>query len=217
MNILILGAGQVGRALAKSLAIDPQNHITIIDQDSKRLSIVQKYLDIRTIQGHASYPSILEDANIVSMDMVIAVTVSDEINILIYQMAHILYKVKKKFARIRAFDYLDNKLFNSNIITLDSVFSPEKLVTEHIKKIIQQKGTSEVLEFENGSIQLVTVKVYGHTIMDNTTIAKLHDELSYLKFRIVSVYRKKQIISPDGDTIIKENDEVSFICEKNLC
>ncbi|RUA06223.1 MAG: Trk system potassium transport protein TrkA, partial [Gammaproteobacteria bacterium] len=101
MNILILGAGQVGVSLAKYLSLDEENDITIVDKDEENLSSIQRYLDVKTICGHGSYPNILEEAEIKTMDMVIAVTKSDEGNMLACQIAHTLYGVNKKIARIR--------------------------------------------------------------------------------------------------------------------
>ena len=130
MKILILGAGQVGSSLAKYLESDKENDITIIDKDEANLSSLQRHLDIKTISGHAYYPNILEEADIKNMDMVIAVTRSDEGNMLACQMAHTLYQVDKKVARIRTAEYLHREeLFAPDAIPIDFVINPESLVT----------------------------------------------------------------------------------------
>ena len=106
MKILILGAGQVGSTLAKYLSLDSDNDITIVDQKEEMLTPLQRHLDIKTVIGYGAYPSVLEKAGIKSMDVVIAVMRSDERNMVACRMAHTLYNVKKKIARIRTTEYL---------------------------------------------------------------------------------------------------------------
>jgi len=153
MKILILGAGQVGSSLAKYLGSDDENDITIVDKDEANLSSLQRHLDIKTVCGHASYPNILEEAGIKSMDMVIAVTKSDEGNMLACQMAHTLYQVDKKVARVRTAEYLHRKeLFSDDAIPIDFVITPEGLVTNYIKRVVEEPGAEQVFEFENGKM-----------------------------------------------------------------
>ena len=108
MNIIILGAGQVGSALAQFLAKE-NNNITIVDTDTQRLQKLQDHIDVRTVVGHAAYPSILEQAGAEDADMLIAVTPSDEVNLLACQIAKILFKIPDKIARIRRSEYIDRK------------------------------------------------------------------------------------------------------------
>ena len=152
MKILILGAGQVGATLARYLSEDSDNDITIIDKAESNLLDLQRHLDIKTICGQASYPNILEEADIRNMDMVIAVTKSDEDNMLACQMAHTLYRVNKKIARIRTAEYLHRKeLFSDEAVPIDFVITPEILVTNYIKRVVEEPGSEQVFEFENGS------------------------------------------------------------------
>jgi len=123
MKILILGAGQVGSTLAKYLSEDDDNDITIIDKDEVNLLDLQRHLDIKTVCGFAAYPNILEEADIRNMDMVIAVTRSDEGNMLACQMAHTLYQVDKKIARVRTAEYLHRKELFSNELLLPKGWS----------------------------------------------------------------------------------------------
>ncbi len=215
MNILILGAGQVGSALAKSLASDPINNITVIDIDEEKLLLIQRYLDIKTITGNGAYPNILEDANIVDMDMLIAVTNSDEQNMIACQMAHSLYNVKKKIARIRTIEYLKHdELFNKSAIPIDHVITPEELVTTHIKRIIEEPGSTQVLDFENGYVKLVTVKAYQGTPIVGRPIKELHEHLPRNQVRVVALYRNEKAITAYGDTIIESGDSVYFIAKQ---
>ncbi len=215
MKILILGAGQVGSTLAKYLASDSENDIAIIDKDELNLSSLKRYLDIKTVCGYASYPNILEEAGIKKMDMVIAVTHSDEGNILACQMAHTLYQVDKKIARIRTAEYLHRKeLFSPNAIPIDFVITPEVLVTNYIKRVVEEPGAEQVFEFENGLVQLVETKAYAGTPIVGCPIKELHQHLPKTRMRIVSIYRDGKVIPAYGDTVIKDADRVYFVTKK---
>ena len=215
MKILILGAGQVGSSLAKYLESDKENDITIIDKDEANLSSLQRHLDIKTISGHAYYPNILEEADIKNMDMVIAVTRSDEGNMLACQMAHTLYQVDKKVARIRTAEYLHREeLFAPDAIPIDFVINPESLVTNYIKRVVEEPGAEQVFEFENGLVQLVETRAYAGTPIVGHPIKELHQHLPKISMRIVSLYRNGKTIPAYGDTVIKDGDRVYFVTKK---
>ncbi len=216
MNILILGAGQVGSALAKSLANSDDNNITIIDINSDTLIDLSRHLDIKTITGVASYPKVLEEGGIKEADILIAVTQSDESNMVACQMAHVLYKVQKKIARIRSSEYLHyQKLFSADAIPIDFIISPEILVTNYLKRIIEVPGVTQILEFEDGLIQLVETRAFAGTPIVGLPIKDLHQHLPGTKVRIVSVNRGVKEIDVCSDTIIKHGDKIFFITEKN--
>ena len=215
MKILILGAGQVGSSLAKYLGTDAENDITIVDKDEANLASLQRHLDVKTVCGHASYPNVLEEANIKNMDMVIAVTRSDEGNMLACQMAHTLYQVDKKVARVRTAEYLHRKeLFTDNAIPIDFVITPEGLVTNYIKRVVEEPGAEQVFEFENGLVQLVETRAYAGTPIVGRPIKELHEHLPKTQMRIVSLYRNNRAIPAYGDTVIKAGDRVYFVTKK---
>ncbi len=215
MKILILGAGQVGSTLAKYLSSDNENNITVIDKDDSNLLALQRHLDIKTISGHASYPNILEDAGIKNMDMLIAVTNSDESNMLACQMAHTLYRVDKKVARVRTAEYLHRKeLFSDDAIPIDFVITPEGLVTNYIKRVVEEPGAEQVFEFENGLVQLVETRAYAGTPIVGHPIKDLHEHLPKTRMRIVSLYRNGRAIPAYGDTVIRDGDRVYFVTKK---
>ncbi len=215
MKILILGAGQVGSTLAKYLSKDDDNDITIIDKDETNLLDLQRHLDIKTVCGFAAYPNILEEADIKNMDMVIAVTRSDEGNMLACQMAHTLYQVDKKIARVRTAEYLHRKeLFSNDAIPIDFIITPEELVTDYIKRVVEEPGAEQVFEFENGLVQLVETKAYAGTPIVGRPIKELNQHLPNIDMRIVSLYRNGQAISAYGDTVIKDGDRVYFVTKK---
>jgi len=216
MKILILGAGQVGSTLARYLSEDSDNDITIIDKDETNLLDLQRHLDIKTICGQASYPNILEDADIRNMNMVIAVTKSDEDNMLACQMAHTLYQVDKKIARVRTAEYLHRKeLFSNDAIPIDFIITPEGLVTNYIKRVVEEPGSEQVFEFENGLVQLVETRAYAGTPIVGRPIKELHKHLPKIRMRIVSLYRNGRAIPAYGDTVIKDGDRVYFVTKKS--
>ena len=215
MKILILGAGQVGSTLAKYLSSDNENNITVIDKDDSNLLALQRHLDIKTISGHASYPNILEDAGIKNMDMLIAVTNSDESNMLACQMAHTLYRVDKKVARVRTAEYLHRKeLFSDDAIPIDFVITPEGAVTNYIKRVVEEPGAEQVFEFENGLVHLVETRAYAGTPIVGHPIKDLHEHLPKTRMRIVSLYRNGRAIPAYGDTVIRDGDRVYFVTKK---
>ena len=160
MNILILGAGQVGSSVAENLASEA-NDITLIDSNAVLLHDLSERLDIQTVVGHASHPDILKKAGISDADMLVAVTNSDETNIVACQIAHSLFHTPTKIARVRSQEYLKyNELFNDNDLPIDVLISPEQLVAEHIQRLIEYPGALQVLDFALGRARLVGVKAY---------------------------------------------------------
>ena len=151
MNIVIIGAGQVGSSLATSLATE-DNDVVIIDNDPERLRHLREKLDIDTFQGNASHPDVLENANVMNADMLIAVTSSDEVNMIACQVAYQLFRTPTKIARVRAVSYLDHQeLFSKTAIPVDVLISPERLITEQVYRLIANPGALQVLSFAEGS------------------------------------------------------------------
>ena len=216
MKILILGAGQVGSTLAKYLCSDNDNDITIVDQKEEMLTPLQRHLDIKTVIGYGAYPSVLEKAGIKSMDVVIAVMRSDERNMVACRMAHTLYNVKKKIARIRTTEYLLRpEIFSNDALPIDFLITPENLITEYIQGIVEQPGASQVFDFENGLVQLVETRAFIGTPIVNRPIKELHEHMPDVKIRIVSLYRNEKAIPAKSDTIIREGDQVYFLAKKD--
>ena len=217
MKIVIVGAGQVGGTLAEHLASEA-NDITVIDTDGERLGALQDRLDIRTIQGMGCHPDVLLRAGAEDADMLVAVTSSDEINMLACQIAYSLYKTPTKIARIRANSYAQprwrDKLFTSEHIPVDVVITPEQVVTEYIHRLVEQPGCLQVLDFANGIMQLVAVRaVQGGPLVGNK-LRSLREHMPNVDCRVAAIYRKNSSIFPEGDTVIEDGDEVFFIAAK---
>ena len=216
MNIVILGAGQVGTSLAD---LAQNNDVTVVDINRLHLQRLQDRLDIRTVPGHASHPDILSQAGVEDADMLIAATQDDETNILACHLAHSLFKIEKKIARVRSRSYLDHpELFdreqNSNAIPIDVLISPESLVTDYILQLIEYPGSLQVIDFAEGKVRLVAMRAYPDGLLVGKKIRALGDHLPKdIKTRIVAVYRRDEVVMPTGDTIIKEGDEVFFLAE----
>jgi trk system potassium uptake protein TrkA len=216
MKILILGAGQVGSTLAKYLCSDDDNDITIVDQKEEMLTPLQRHLDIKTVIGYGAYPSILEKAGIKSMDVVIAVMRSDERNMVACRMAHTLYNVKKKIARIRTTEYLLRpEIVSNDALPIDFLITPENLITDYIQGIVEQPGASQVFDFENGLVQLIETRAFIGTPIVNRPVKELHEHMPDVKIRIVSLYRNEKAIPAKSDTIIREGDQVYFLAKKD--
>ena len=215
MKILILGAGQVGSSAAEQLSLEESNNVTVVDNRSDVLRELQDRLDIRTIIGHASHPDVLKRAEADNTDIVIALTDSDETNMLACQIASTIYDVPTKIARIRSAAYMHSKdLFRKDSIPVDVRLSPEKLVCEHIEQLIHHPGALQVLEFGNGEARLVAAKVSHEGLLVGQKISVLKEHIPNTEGRIAAIYRDGQPLLPDGETEIRPEDEVFFIAAK---
>ncbi|MGK0500480.1 MAG: trk system potassium uptake protein TrkA [Oceanicoccus sp.] len=215
MKIIILGAGMVGAALAEHLA-DEQNDITVVDIDSDRLRELQDRLDIGTVTGQASHPDVLARAGAEDADMLIAVTNSDEINMVACQVAYSQFRTPTKISRIRAIPYLENRsLFKNEAIPIDVIISPELLVTRYIQRLIEYPGALQVLDFANGKVQLVAVKAYyGGPIVGNE-LREIRNHMPNVDTRIAAIFRRDRAIKPMADTIVEADDEIFFIASRD--
>ena len=211
MKILILGAGVTGSSVATALASE-ENDITVIDMNAHLLSALKDRLDIATILGNAAHPSVLESANVRNTDIVIAVTDRDETNMLACQIINTLYSRPKTIARIRSIDYLLHpELFAKNGIAIDIVISPEQIVMEAIRNLIEFPGALHVSEFADGLVRLFSVKVVAEGFLTGTKIKVLSENLANAKIRVVAIFRKGVGIPVNGEAAIAEDDEVFFV------
>lgn len=211
MRIVILGAGQVGGTLAYNLARE-NNDITVVDVNEDHLRELQHRLDIQTIYGCASHPNILIAAGIERADMLIAVTNSDEINMVGCQIAYSLFRTPTKIARIRCQDYYDYpQLFHNDHVPIDVCISPEKLVTEHIENLIDYPGTTQVLEFADGRLLLIVIKPLPGGVMVGKTIQQLYEHLNAIDARVVALFRDKSAMAPEMHCEIKIGDDLLFV------
>ena len=215
MKIIILGAGQVGGTLAENLASEA-NDITVVDTNRKLLQSLQDRLDLRTICGYASHPTTLRKAGAEDADMLIAVTNSDETNMVACQVAYTLYRTPTKIARVRSQQYMTRKeLFDERGLAIDYVISPEQLVTNYIRRLIEYPGALQVLDFAGGKVQLVGVKAYYGGPLVGQEIKAIRQHMPSIDTRVAAIFRRDRPIVPHGDTIIEADDEVFFIAARN--
>lgn len=215
MKIIILGAGQVGASTAEILSRE-DNDITLVDHDPKVLEGLQDRLDIRTVTGQASSPEVLLRAGVEDVDLVLAVTDSDEINMIACQIAHSLFNTPTKIARVRASAYLDHPaLFCKESIPIDVIISPEQVVTDQIQRLIEYPGALQVIDFAGGKIRLVGLRAYHGGALVGQELRELENHLPSVSTRVAAIYRRESAIIPTGKTVIESDDEVFFIATKD--
>lgn len=211
MKIIILGAGQVGSTLAVSLS-NEANDITIVDINVDLLRDLQEHLDVRVITGNASYPDILTQAGAEDADMIIAVTNSDEVNMIACQVAYTLFHTPTKIARVRAPEYLcRDKLFHQEALPIDVLISPEQIVTDSIHSVIDHPGALQVTDFAEGLVKLVAVRAYHGGPLVGHELRTLTEHMPEIEVRVATIFRQNRPIIPKGDTVIEVDDEVFFI------
>ena len=211
MKIIILGAGQVGASVAANLC-NEANDITVVDCDPVCLQALQDRLDLRGIVGHGSHPDILARAGAQDADMVIAVTNSDETNMIACQVAYTLFRTPTKIARIREAQYQKaTELFAQEALPIDVLISPEQEVTDYVRRLIEFPGALQVLDFADGRVQLVAARAFYGGPLVGHKLNELPQQLPGVETRVVAVYRRHEAIIPNGDTVIETGDDVFFV------
>jgi trk/ktr system potassium uptake protein len=214
MKIIILGAGQVGSSVAQNLASEA-NDITVVDSRPDILRDLQDRIDIRTVVGAASHPEVLTRAGAEDADMILAVTNSDETNMVACQVAYTLFHTPIKVARVRAQPYLRfPKLFTQDALPIDVLISPEQLVTDYIVRLIEQPEALQVLDFAGGRVQLVAVRAVQGGPLVGQELRELKQHMPGVEARVAAIFRRSRPILPKGDTVIEANDEVFFIAAR---
>src|SRR6202049_646806 len=215
MKILILGAGQVGRTAARHLSREEANEVTVVDVNEDVLRDLQDRLDVRTVAGNAAHPTVLEAAGAAEAEIIVALTSSDEVNVMACEVAFTLFRKPTKIARIRAAEYTSRPaLFGSEGLAVDVFISPEQLVTEYVERLIQHPGTLQVLDFADGKVRLIGVRASGGLLVGQS-LRELARHLPKVQVRVVAIYRDGRNVAPEGDTVVAEGDEVFFLAARN--
>lgn len=211
MRILILGAGQVGTSLAEALASEA-NDITVVDQDAQALALLAERLDIRTVAGNASHPSVLREAGIDDADLLVAVTQSDQTNLVACKIARSLFRVPTRIARLRSADYLDPAILANDNFAVDHAICPEQEVTDYIAKMIEFPEALQVVEFAGGRVVLVGLRAGADGLLAGKPIRTLREHLpAGVDARIAAIFRNHRQIEPDGNTVVAPGDEVFLL------
>ncbi len=214
MKILILGAGVTGSSVAEALASE-ENDIVVVDFRTELLDALKERFDIATVAGNAAHPSVLEQAGARTADMIIAVTDRDETNMLACVIINALYSKPKTIARVRAIDYLKNPLlFGPTGIPVNIVISPEQIVMESIRNLIEFPGVMHISDFAGGLVRLFSVKVVADGSLTGKKIKTLKDRLVGGKIRVVAIFRQGIPLAVNGEAVIETSDEVFFVAPR---
>lgn len=210
MKIIVLGAGQVGSAVARNLVTEG-NDVTVVDMNKRALDSFGS-IDLSLVRGHAAYPNVLTEAGAEDADMIIAATSSDETNMIACQIAYSLFRTTSRIARVRSQQYLRRKdvLFQKKHIPIDVLISPEKLVTDHIRRIIEHPGALQVVEFADSRVRLVGVVTEEEAPMCGHEPAMLKQLLPDLDVCLATIYRNNEAILPNEKAVVIEKDDIVF-------
>ncbi len=213
MNIIICGAGRVGFTIAKILS-EQSHSITIIDQSSEDIQKIDDSLDVKSIVGKATYPSILEKANASEADMIIAVTRNDEINMLICQIAFSIFNVQKKIARIRSQDYLNpkfTKVYNKENLPIDVIISPEIEIAKSLQRKLEAPGTLDNVPFANNKIRLLEILINEKCPLKDIKLNALTKKFPKLVSNIMGVVREDKFVMLKKTDVMLQNDKAYVV------
>jgi trk system potassium uptake protein TrkA len=212
MKVIILGAGQVGASVAEGL-VSEENDITVVDYDGPRLMQLQDKLDLRTVVGNAASPSVLRNAGADDADMIIAVTQSDQTNLVACKLAHSVFNVPTRIARLRSRDFLeDAALLSEENFAVDFALCPEQVITDYIRRLIEFPEALQVLSFAKNRVSLVAVRAYEGGLLVGKPINQMREHLPpETDARIAAIFRRDQPVFPEGDTVIEAGDEVFLL------
>lgn len=216
MRVIVCGAGRVGVGIARRLSRE-ENDVTVIDQSKELIRTVAERLDVRGIVGNGAFPEVLEEAGAREADMLIAVTYSDEVNMVASQIAHTLFNVPTKIARIRAQEYLDpeySDLFSRNHLPIDVIISPEREVSEAIMRRMSTPGAFEVTSFADGRIWAVGVKLREDCAIINTPLRQVAELFPDLKITIVAIKRGDKMWRAHAGDQLEVGDQIYFIADR---
>jgi len=217
MRVIICGAGRVGYGLASRLAAE-NNTVTVVDLSPELIRQITTDLDVRGVLGHGSHPEVLKRAGVESADMIIAVTYSDEVNMIACQVAHSLFNVPTKVARVRAQSYLENEyndLYSRENMPIDIIISPEIEIGRAILRRLNTPGAFNVVSFGEGRLQLLGVKINEDCPIIDTPIKQIADLFPGLHAAIVGIKRKDEVFAPLPDDPLNVGDEAYFITQSD--
>ncbi|MEP2758989.1 MAG: Trk system potassium transporter TrkA [Pseudoruegeria sp.] len=213
MKVIICGAGQVGWQIARHLSGE-RNDVTVVDNNPELVNRATDSLDVQGIAGFASYPDILERAGARDADMIIAATHSDEVNMVTCQVAHSVFAIPQKIARLRSQSYLDaiySDLYRRDHMPIDVVISPEKEVAEAALQRLSAPAAFDTESFLNGKSQLLGLSLDDDCPVVNTPLRQLTDLFSTLSAIVVGIRREGALFAPDADDQLFISDQVYVV------
>ncbi len=224
MKVIVCGAGKVGTSIAKHL-VSQNNDVTVIDQSLDLINEIKEKVDLKTINGSASNPSILKKAGADETDMIIAVTLQDEINMVACQMAHTFFKIPRKIARLRSEDFLNpiwRDLYNADNMPIDLIISPELEVAKSIERQLKAPGAYDVVPFLNDEIELLSLPVNESCPLIDTNLISIHELFQEnankekdLRASILGINRGENLFIPKKQDKLKNGDLIYILSDKN--
>jgi trk system potassium uptake protein TrkA len=216
MKIIICGAGRVGSGIARELAGEG-NAVTVIDLSADLIRQTTDELDVQGLVGHGAHPDVLERAGARDSDMIIAVTHSDEVNMMACQIGHALFAIPTKIARVRAQSYLDpawQALFSREHLAIDATISPEIEVARSVLRRLQAPGSFEVIDFADGAVKVVGVHIGPDCPVMDAPLRQLSELFPDLKAVVVGIMRKERFVVPDPTDMLTLGDECYFVAAR---
>ena len=224
MKVIICGAGKVGSNIAKHL-VSQKNDVTVIDQSFELINDLREKLDLKTIIGSASNPSVLKKAGADEADMIIAVTLQDEINMVACQMAHTFFKIPRKIARLRSEDFLNpiwRDLYNADNMPIDLIISPELEVAKSIERQLKAPGAYDVVPFLNDEIELLSLPITESCPLIDTSLKSIHELFQEnvnkekdLRASILGITRGDSLFIPKKQDLLQSGDLIYILTDKD--
>jgi len=215
MRVIICGAGRVGYGLAERLSQE-RNTVTVIDTSPDLIRQITNELDVRGVVGHGSHPDVLVRAGVRDCDMIIAVTYADEVNMMACQVAHSLFDVPTKVARVRAQGYLDNQwndLYSRENMPIDIIISPEIEIGKAILRRLNTPGAFNVVPFGDGAVQMLGVEINEDCPIIQTPIRQIPDLFTGLHAAVVGIERDGELFAPTPDDPLEVGDRAYIITQ----
>jgi trk system potassium uptake protein TrkA len=216
MRVVICGAGQVGYGIAERLAVE-DNDVSVIDTSPQLVQAIRDTLDVRGFIGHGAHPEVLAQAGAEQADMIIAVTLYDEVNMVACQVAHSLFNVPTKIARIRAQAYLEPHwadLFSSEHLPIDVIISPEIEVGQMVLRRLQLPGAFDTVEFANGDVVVVGITCSENCPVVDTPLSQLTELFPDLEAIVVGIVRGGSLFVPRSADSMLVGDQVYVVCQR---
>lgn len=215
MKVIICGAGQVGNSIARQLILE-DNDVTVIDQSEELIEKINNTLDVKAFVGFASHPTVLDEAGATSADMIISVTQSDEINMVSCQVAHSIFGISKKVARVRSQSYFSKdveKLFSADNMPIDVIISPEIEVANAILDKLHVPGAIETILFAEGKIKVISVKTSKNSLVNNLQVSDANKILSHLKAKIICFTDGEKMHTESSEMLLNSECEIYVVSD----
>jgi len=215
MKVIVCGAGQVGYNIARYLA-EQKNDVTVIDRSPRLIRKISELLDVQAVEGFASDPNLLEQAGAEAAEMLVAVTLSDEVNMVACQVAHSLFEVPTKIARVRNQSYLErqwSELFTRENLPIDVVISPEVEVAEAIYRRLEVPGAFDTIPFAEDRVRVLGLWLDESCPVLDTPLRQLTELFPDLAVRVLAILRGRRLFVPTPDDHMEVGDGIYIAVE----